>query len=342
LAPFLLNPKQDWPQSRSIERGLWLKENSPKIVVWKLIGYLGFHSGAKVHIIDPLALSDALLARIPAIAEPYWRIGHFERAIPAGYIETLKSGQNLLQDRNLALYYEKLSLIISAPLWSWSRLIEILKMNVGFYDHLIDKDRYKSLKSINDSRRERRLFDIGRRTPREFFSKVTGRLEDERGKLDSEIQVDSEAWQYHQDRGAKYRDLGQYEDAVDSFTKALELHPNCVDCLSKRGFCLIKLERYKPAIVDLTKALDFAPFSARIFSNRGEIYLATERYDLALKDLNSALEHNPNAKRARQNRGLAYFKGFNDREKACEDWKAACELLICQEYNWAKENKVCF
>ncbi|OQB39166.1 MAG: hypothetical protein BWY09_01167 [Candidatus Hydrogenedentes bacterium ADurb.Bin179] len=93
---------------------------------------------------DQLALSDPLLARLPAMSAQMLRIGHLERPIPDGYLETLMTGENQLQDRNLAAYYDKLRLVTRGPLFSWERLKTIVEMNLGKYDHLIDKDFYRS------------------------------------------------------------------------------------------------------------------------------------------------------------------------------------------------------
>ena len=58
----------------------------------------GYYAGPTVHIVDPLALADPLLARLPPKRKINWRIGHFERTIPAGYRGTLRMGQNVLED----------------------------------------------------------------------------------------------------------------------------------------------------------------------------------------------------------------------------------------------------
>jgi arabinofuranosyltransferase len=80
-----------------------------------------------------------LLARLPAKDKVNWRIGHFWRKIPTGYHETLESGEIEIKEPNLALYYEKLSYVISAPLWDSQRFIEIFKLNTGQYDYLIER-----------------------------------------------------------------------------------------------------------------------------------------------------------------------------------------------------------
>ena len=67
-----------------------------------------------------------------------WRIGHFRHFIPKGYVDSLKSGENKIEDANIALYYDKLSFVVRGELWSWSRLVEIWYLNTGRYNHLLE------------------------------------------------------------------------------------------------------------------------------------------------------------------------------------------------------------
>ena len=110
------------------------------VVVENAIGYAGFYAGPHVHILNPLALPDPLLARLP-VAETPWRIGHFVREIPEGYVETLQQQRNLIADDRLAAYYDKLALVTRGPLFDRRRLVEIWKLNTGKYDDLVDFDR---------------------------------------------------------------------------------------------------------------------------------------------------------------------------------------------------------
>jgi arabinofuranosyltransferase len=107
------------------------------------IGMYGYYLGPEVHIIDYHGLSDALLARLPALRDPRWRPGHFRRTIPDGYPETLETGTNRIADDDLAAYYERLSLILRGNIFDTERMAEIWNINTGRYDHLIDHDRYR-------------------------------------------------------------------------------------------------------------------------------------------------------------------------------------------------------
>ena len=111
----------DHPWSR---RGRELRETRGPVEprVAGAVGRLGFYSGPDVVIIDEMALCDALLARLPIPDPKKWRIGHFEREIPQGYIETRSTGENSIQDPDLAIYYDHLRNVIADDLWSARRL----------------------------------------------------------------------------------------------------------------------------------------------------------------------------------------------------------------------------
>ncbi len=132
----------DGPDHVWARQGARAREAGKKIDVIGTIGFFGVSAGPSVHVLDLHALSDPLLARIPrlvrstAVINPgkTWRIGHFERAIPEGYLETLESGTNQIVDPDLKRYYEKLLLITRGPLFSLERWKAIAGMNLGTCD----------------------------------------------------------------------------------------------------------------------------------------------------------------------------------------------------------------
>lgn len=122
----------DWV-TEDIERygGQW-----PRTVQRKAVGYFGWLAGPRVHVIDQLGLGDPLLARLPA--EPAWRIGHFERAVPAGYFESVDAGRNAIDDPDLRAYYDRLALVTRGPIWSLPRVRAIAGLNLGRFDHWLE------------------------------------------------------------------------------------------------------------------------------------------------------------------------------------------------------------
>jgi arabinofuranosyltransferase len=93
------------------------------------LGMLGFYAGPGVYIVDENALTDAFLARLPAV--PGWRIGHFYRALPAGYGVSLRKDVNRLADKELRQLYRRMTLVTRGPLFSSERLAAVWELNFG-------------------------------------------------------------------------------------------------------------------------------------------------------------------------------------------------------------------
>lgn len=93
------------------------------------IGMRGFLAGPYTHIVDFCGLADALLARLPVVYDPDWRIGHPIRHLPAGYLGTIRSGENHLTDADLAHFYDQLRLVIAGPLFDPARWRAIWAIN---------------------------------------------------------------------------------------------------------------------------------------------------------------------------------------------------------------------
>jgi arabinofuranosyltransferase len=102
------------------------------------IGMVGYFAGPAVHIIDPLALADPLLARLPADPSATHRVGHYLRDVPAGYYNTLYQGKNKIVDADLARYYDAITLVTRAPIFSAERWRAIAALSLGRLDGLRD------------------------------------------------------------------------------------------------------------------------------------------------------------------------------------------------------------
>jgi arabinofuranosyltransferase len=109
------------------QRGIAMRDKGVRVVELGMIGMAGFYAGPSVHIVDPYALSDPLLARLPA--DPNSRIGHFARRVPPGYLLSLRRGTNEIEYPRIARYYDDLVLITRGPIWSRDRWRAILRLN---------------------------------------------------------------------------------------------------------------------------------------------------------------------------------------------------------------------
>ena len=103
----------------------------PGPVVTTTIGIAAFAAGPQVHLIDAYGLTDPLLARIRYQADDQFRIGHFARPIPPGYIDSLRSGQNQIADPCAHRLWDDLRLLTRGPLLAPGRFGAILRMNLG-------------------------------------------------------------------------------------------------------------------------------------------------------------------------------------------------------------------
>jgi arabinofuranosyltransferase len=137
----------DAPESRRptiassfVRAGLDLAAARAPVATLPAIGFAGFYAGPGVHVVDTLALADPFLSRLPMVRRappPFaargqdWRIGHFERMIPAGYLATLATGRNRLEDPALRRLWDDVALATRAPLLAPGRASAIARLLFG-------------------------------------------------------------------------------------------------------------------------------------------------------------------------------------------------------------------
>ena len=132
----LRGPTNGWQVNHEwARRGARLREDAVSVTVQGAVGFKGFHAGPEVHIVDVHALCDPLLARLPAASATRWQIGHFVRALPAGYVASLSAPAKAIEDEDLRAYYEKLRLVTRGPLFDSDRLRAVLALQRGEFQH---------------------------------------------------------------------------------------------------------------------------------------------------------------------------------------------------------------
>jgi arabinofuranosyltransferase len=103
----------------------------PEVIVRGAVGMLGYAAGPEVIVVDQFALGDPLLARLPVANPERWRIGHFQRAVPDGYLRARASGDTREMQPDLARYWREIRLVVSGPLLAPERLRAIARLNTG-------------------------------------------------------------------------------------------------------------------------------------------------------------------------------------------------------------------
>lgn len=138
------------PNSHPVgQRGIELKAEAqivgmPIVAVGRNAGMLGFYAGSAVHIVDPLALTDAFLARLPAI--PGARVGHYQRLLPPGYAETALNVSPATNIEVLRPLLNDVTLATRAPLLAEGRYDAIWRLLSGHYRWVYETDIYNARK----------------------------------------------------------------------------------------------------------------------------------------------------------------------------------------------------
>jgi len=117
----------------------------PMITVWGSMGWTGFRAGTVAHYVDPW-LCDPLIARLPIADPSRWRIGHFYRNIPAGYLESLATGTNVIAHPGLAALWDAVRSASRDPVWSaarWGHLWDLWtgRLDAGVADYVATRYR---------------------------------------------------------------------------------------------------------------------------------------------------------------------------------------------------------
>lgn len=102
--------------------------------------------------------------------------------------------------------------------------------------------------------------------------------------------------------------LGQWDEALSNYDRALKLTPNDSIVLNQRGIVLRRLGRTEEAVHSFNRALVVRPDYPAALNNRATALQDMHRYEEAIADYDQALAANRNNIQAWNNRGLALLK----------------------------------
>ena len=139
------------------------------------------------------------------------------------------------------------------------------------------------------------------------------------------IELDPQNARTYYHRGGVYGRLEDYRRAIRDFDRAIELNPKLAEAYIDRGVAYEMLGDYQPAIREYDKAIELNPNAARAYVNRGIAYAQLGDHRQAIRDYDKAIELNPKDARAHLNRGFAYEQ-LGDHQQAMEDYKTAARF----------------
>lgn len=127
-------------------------------------------------------------------------------------------------------------------------------------------------------------------------------------------------------RGIAYGNLKEYYKAISDFNRAIEINPEDADAYFQRGNVYKNLLDYSKAISDYNKAIEINPKDDNAYSQRGNIYNNLLDYNKAISDYSKAIEINPEDASACYNmRGFAY-RNLQEYSKAILDFNRVIEI----------------
>ena len=134
--------------------------------------------------------------------------------------------------------------------------------------------------------------------------------------------------------GNIFNKIGKNEESILNYREAIKLKPDYTDAYYNLGVILISADKYAEAITNFNRVIEFKPDHSDAFGNLGVAFNKLDRYDDAIVCYKRAIELKPNVAENYNNLGNALSK-INDYEKAITNYNKAIELKpdIAEFYN---------
>lgn len=131
-------------------------------------------------------------------------------------------------------------------------------------------------------------------------------------------------WDYYH-RGEQFLGDEAYEEAIDSYTKAIDIRPEIPQFFNSRGYAYSCIDEHDKAIYDYNKAIELYPEYADAYCNLGTSYDAQKKYDEAILNYSEAIKLDQNTAIIFFNRGCTYTK-MKKYEEAVLDFSKVIKL----------------
>jgi tetratricopeptide (TPR) repeat protein len=119
---------------------------------------------------------------------------------------------------------------------------------------------------------------------------VAWRTQAKNGTLSVGINPDFIVSTYN-NKGIAHFNRGEYDQAIEQFTLAIEIKPNAALYANRAG-AYFMIKEYDKAIADHTKAIDMDPDNVEAYEGRGFAYFQAGEYAPAAADFEKVLQFN--------------------------------------------------
>lgn len=119
---------------------------------------------------------------------------------------------------------------------------------------------------------------------------------------------DQAAAQVRANLGVGFFELGQYNDAIAEYSRAIEAEPSMIGAYLNRARAYERVSRLREAAADYAKALELDPQAADAHLGRGAMLLAHGDPGRSVDDFSRAIQMQPSWVAPYFNRGMAYLQ----------------------------------
>lgn len=138
-------------------------------------------------------------------------------------------------------------------------------------------------------------------------------------------------------KGNEFMKSKEYREAVEAYSKSLELNSKEPFTFANRAMAHLKLKEFKNCIEDANKALELKPDYLKAYHRRGKAYHALKKYDEAIRDFQFILEQEPDNEGV--NRDLKEARGAQTKQQDQKATTPTIEEIIEPEEEQPKEDK---
>jgi tetratricopeptide (TPR) repeat protein len=124
--------------------------------------------------------------------------------------------------------------------------------------------------------------------------------------------------QQHYEHGCKLADAGQFQEAIDAYSQALDIFPFFIEALDNRGFAKMDLGRFTEAINDFRLALDHDENNPVALFSMGECHFKLGDYGAAEAIFEECVKRWPDQEHHHKFLSIARDLGRGAREQPSE------------------------
>ena len=238
-------------------------------------------------------------------------IGSIIFALTANYFKTVGNNDGIMSYIGQRWY-------LGIPVWTV--IVFILPLLLLLLYTMLN-DLSGKIKDKREEKKERGEKERGEKEKREKIAEIEKRIE----KLPNRIKEDTTNYIL---KGDTQYDASQLEDALKSYSTAIE--KGCNDCLLffKRGEIYGKLNLHSNAIIDYTIVISINSLFSKAYFNRSFQYSEINQLDDAIKDISQYIEQMPKDCEGYFLRGLYYWKKDRyDRDRAIKELSTSIKVL---------------